>query len=858
MVPELEVELLVTRAERKRRNIASGQVEKTTRTPRVPGEKRPKQPRVIKALIRSFPWTKHPEMAPPCTTCPLNRGRWVLAEGDMEKAKLIIVLDAPSPVDVTSERPVTGPVGDEFRKLLVAAGLNIDEILFTYLAKCRALNETEDVVDEASSKCAAHFLRSEIAASTSKHIMLCGGTALSHILDLNSVGFARGKVYPVEGRSIIPTFHPYVLKGDPEEALLFKKDIQLVAELVAGGKGIEYDYKGVYSTADFEAAMTVLMGAEELFFDLETNTLDPWDPGARIVSLAISYTDYQAYFFPTTQALFDKWGFDLNLDQMLMGFKALFERAVRRGGHACKFDVKFPKVLWGINIDEISADSVISQYLLDSRLGTRGLDSLAWEYLGSEALLYDELVIARIKKGEAEQIGLEDIEKLKNYNCPDADFSRRIAHILDQKVAETNQTYALTTVLLPAIVGFADVEIAGMQVDVPALISYRDNEIKPEYEAILEKLKTFCPKPEEANFSSNPYKSHLLYDVWKLPVLSKTAKKKPQVDEAALEKLIVTLKKTDPKDERIALLNLILEYQEKEKLISTYVEGWLRLIKSDGRLHCNYNLDVTETGRTSSSDPNLQNVPTFFRKFIISRWPGGKIVQGDYKQAEVRVAALLSGDENLKELFRQGKDPYRYIASLAYKKSEEEVTDIERDRSKPALLARMYLGQAETIAMELKITTKEAEALLSVVDAQFPGVGRYAEKVKKEVLKTRKIVFPFTHRVRKFSKYDLESAQERIFRRAVNAPHQGIASDLTVLSLLYAQRLQKHFNMQSLVIANVHDNVSNDCPAEEAQQMAEILHEIMSNPVADWVDIPMRADIYCGDNWASKTKVKFD
>lgn len=858
--PDLEVDLLVTRAERKRRKSLDEM--KAPKKLQLSGKKKlstqSKTPRASKLQVqpRHFIWERNIVTVEPCATCPLNKGKQVWHEGDLKTAKVMIVGEHPGYYEDQTGKPFSGKVGQWFRKVLKEAGFVPEEYVLTNVVKCNTDKAEGKGTQEAINNCASYFLRKEIEESAAEYILVCGRLAMNLLLNLDSIHHARGKIYTIGNKKLLPTLHPAGVLRNPEDELIFKSDITRLKELVSGKVAKPVNYTLVRTIEQLAEAKKRLFEAEDVYFDIEYPVLDPWAVGSRVTCVSASVEDYQAYCFITSEPLIEHHKIEVTAEQAKSMLVDFFESSVPKGGQYVKSDCRYLQVVWGVEVKNVLYDSILSHYLIDARRGTHGLDILSWTYLGEA---YDENVVARIGT-DLEQLAVDEFDKFVEYSCQDSDRCRRVDKILLKEIKKQELTYPLTNIIIPGSAAFVQIEIAGMKVDVPALLEYKQQQEKKRDE-LLGILNAYVPESTEPKWTSGDFVAWLLFEVYKMPVFRRTEggetkEGRPAVDDEALQFAFGKVLEEGEASENVRLMRTLFEFNTLMNEYKTYTNGWLKFIKPDGKLHTTYTLDIAVTGRTSSTQPNLQNVPKEFRRFIIPSWEGGRIVSGDYKAAEVRIGAILANETNLIQLFNDGKDPYRFLSANALDKTEDEVTSDERDQAKPAFLARMYLGQAETVAGQLGVPVAKAQLLLELIDKYFPRLRIHADEVKKSVLKTHEVICPLNKRRRRFPSYLLEGkeTQNHCIRQAVNFPHQTTASDLNLIASARIVDFFSSENLQSKVCSNVHDSISVDSPPEEPEQAALIVKTMMEELDLPWLSVPMKSDVKIGNNWATGEK----
>ncbi|HEY7805113.1 MAG TPA: DNA polymerase, partial [Orrella sp.] len=476
-------------------------------------------------------------------------------------------------------------------------------------------------------------------------------------------------------------------------------------------------------------------------------------------------------------------------------------------------------------------------YVLESHRSV-SLEQLAQRWLGLKGLSYQDLC----GKG-AQQIGFDevDIEQASQYACEDADYTRRLHDALYpqvQSVQTLEQTYALE---LDVSTVLWRIERTGVAIDVDVL--------KKQSHAIGEKLLTLEKQAFELagqpfNLNSPKQLGEILFGQMQLPVVRKTASGAPSTDEEVLSKLA----------EDYPLPKLLLQYRGLAKLKSTYTDKLPKMVNPNtGRVHTNYAQAAVITGRLSSSDPNLQNIPIRtpegrqVRQAFVPTKAGNKLVSADYSQIELRVMAHVSGDEGFCRAFEQGEDIHRATAAEVFNVSIDDVTQDQRRTAKTINFGLIYGMGAHGLATNLGIARDAAQTYIDRYFARYPGVAQYMAQTKTlaheqgyvETVFGRRLWLP-----------DINAGGARragAERAAINAPMQGTAADLIKKAMVRVLSWLDSEALQSKVIMQVHDELVLDVPANELELVSRKLPELMCEIAT--LKVPLLAEVGQGDNW---------
>lgn len=601
------------------------------------------------------------------------------------------------------------------------------------------------------------------------------------------------------------------------------------------------NWNATYTLIDTEAAFKTflkeLKQQKRFAIDLETTGLEP--VGAWIVGYAISWEVGKGYYL----AVRGKGEQLLDPDKTLTALKPILEDpAVAKVNHNIKYDLLVLRAN-GVNLAGIAGDSMVAHYLLHSGDRTHGLDALTSAYFGHENISITEL----IGKGK-KQITMAEVptEKAAQYAGEDADAAWRLAEVLEPEVEKEGLQKLYDEVEIPLIDVLAELEFNGVLLDLPLLA--RLGASMGEQAAALEaKIHELAGKP--FNIGSLKQLQQVLFTDLKLPVLKKTGiKGEPSTDSEVLEKLAAMgheLPKT------------LLAHRKVTKLKSTYVDALPTLVnKATGRVHTSFNQTVTTTGRLSSSDPNLQNIPMRteqgreIRQAFVAR-PGWKILTADYSQIELRLLAHFCDDPVLKSAFAEGTDIHTRVAAEVFKVSEKEVSKEQRGVAKMVNFGVLYGMSAVGLSMRLSIDKKQAAKFIDDYFARYPTVLAYQEGVLKRARETGYVGTVLGRRrrfdptaIRPRSTYDQRNQAER---EAINLEIQGSAADLLKVAMLNIHRRLKAEGWESLMILSVHDELVFEVPEAELADVAKLVRHEMTTAMT--FGVPLQVDMAAGPNW---------
>ncbi len=595
----------------------------------------------------------------------------------------------------------------------------------------------------------------------------------------------------------------------------------------------DIDYQMVNTPAQLQNLLETIQSAELVAFDTETNSIDPMQ--AKLVGMSFSVKVGQAWYVPLAHmGLLDE---QLDKAQTLTLLKPWLEdTTARKVLQNAKFDTHV-LANEGIQLKGVKHDTMLMAYVLASNKKV-ALEELASRYLGRQGLSFEAICG---KGASAITFDYVPLDKATQYACEDADFTFQLAQVLAPKieaVAGFAATYDLEMQVWPVLYAM---ERVGVKLDEREL-----HQQSGELGDTLAKLEKQAYELAEQEFNLNSPKQlgEILFDKLQLPVVSKTSKGAPSTDEETLSKLA----------EDYPLPKLILEYRSLAKLKSTYTDKLPKMVfTGTGRVHTNYAQAAVVTGRLSSSDPNLQNIPVRteegrrVRKAFIAE-PGYHLMSADYSQIELRVMAHISGDENLQKAFAEGKDIHRATAAEVFGVELEAVSSEQRRAAKAINFGLIYGMGAFGLAANLGISRDAAQNYIARYFTRYPGVAAYMETTRAKANDDGYVETVFGRRLWlpeiQGAKGPRRAAAERA---AINAPMQGTAADLIKKAMVAVQQWLVEQKMQSRMIMQVHDELVLEVKDEEAALVKEQLPKLMAS-VAE-LAVPLLAEVGEGENW---------
>ncbi len=583
---------------------------------------------------------------------------------------------------------------------------------------------------------------------------------------------------------------------------------------------------------NFDSLLLEIQDAKEFSVDLETTSLNPRQ--AKIVGVALSTNDSVGHYIPVGHV---NSGPQLDHDLVLKKLKPFLEDPkFKKVGQNLKYDASV-LLAHGIRLEGIGADTMIAAYVLDPT-GRHNLDTLCKKYLDYTPMSFEDVC----GKGK-NQITFDQvpIDLATRYSAEDALYSLKLWKQLKPELEQEKLMQVFAEIDLPLVPVLVDMESAGSAIDVPWL-----NELSSRFEKNLAEIQEeiFKYSKEPLNLNSPKQIAELLFEELKLPTQSKT-KTGYSTDASVLEALAPLHR----------VPRLMLEYREISKLKGTYVDPLPLLIDpKTGKVHSSFHQTVTATGRLSSSDPNLQNIPArtergqLIRKAFVPS-PGNILISADYSQIELRILAHLSGDPALIASFRKGEDVHKRTASELYGIGPDQVTDSQRQLAKAINFGLMYGKTAFGLAQELQISRTEAKSMIDRYFERYRGVKNFLDQ---QIITAKEQGFTETALGRKRKLPELASNNPAIRgigeRMAMNTPIQGTAADLMKIAMIKVHDQLEKRDLKAKMIIQVHDEILLDCPLDEKSHVLDVVTGCMESAFP--MSVPLVVNTSTGANWS--------
>ncbi|WP_397436091.1 DNA polymerase I [Pseudomonas chlororaphis] len=608
---------------------------------------------------------------------------------------------------------------------------------------------------------------------------------------------------------------------------------------------VEAQYETILDQARFDVWLEKLKNAKLFAFDTETTGIDAQQ--AQLVGLSFAVQANEAAYIPLTHSYIGAPE-QLDRDTVLRALKPILEdpNKLKVGQHA-KFDMNIlancaigGDQANGITVRGVAFDTMLESYVLNSTATRHDMDSLAEKYLGHTTVSFQDIAGKGAKQLTFDQIALEQAGP---YAAEDADVTLRLHQVLHEKLAAIpSLASVLSDIEMPVVPVLARIERQGALVDADLLgvqsIELGDKMVALEREA-------FEIAGEEFNLGSPKQLGVILYDKLGLPVLKKTAKGQPSTAEEVLAKLA---------EDDYPLPKVLMQYRSMSKLKSTYTDRLPEQINPrTGRIHTSYHQAVASTGRLSSSDPNLQNIPVRtaegrrIRQAFIAP-PGYKLLAADYSQIELRIMAHLSRDEGLLNAFRNNLDVHTATAAEVFKVELKDVSSDQRRSAKAINFGLIYGMGAQKLGKDIGVDTKTAKAYIDTYFARYPGVREYMDRTRAQAAEQGYVETLFGRRLY-LPEINSNKPQERAGaeRTAINAPMQGTAADIIKKAMVAVDNWLATSGLDAKVILQVHDELVLEVREDLVDQVSEEIRGHMSK--AATLDVPLLVEVGVGSNW---------
>ncbi|MGB3799466.1 MAG: DNA polymerase I, partial [Lewinella sp.] len=592
----------------------------------------------------------------------------------------------------------------------------------------------------------------------------------------------------------------------------------------------EHDYQKA-DTAEGRGKLIKQLQQQKLIsFDTETTSVDPTT--AELVGMSFSWKSGEAYYVPVPE---DR----KEAEAIVAEFASLLaDEAIDKVGQNLKYDMIVLE-RYGATVKGKLLDTMVMHYLLhpDKR---HKMDLLSEEYLNYKPVPIESLIGKGKKQLTMRQVAME---KVVPYACEDADITLQLYHALWPELEEEELVELYETVEAPLIPVLRDIELEGINVDGEFLQAYSKT-LTEELQSIEKAIYEIAGS--EFNIGSPKQIGEILFGRMGVPYKgSKTKTGQFKTDEATLAEVSA----------EYPIVKQILRHRSLSKLLGTYVDALPLLMNEDGRIHSSFNQTIAATGRLSSANPNLQNIPVRtpegaeVRKAFIPRDDNHILLASDYSQIELRLVASLSKDEGMLDAFRTGKDIHTATAALIFDVPYDEVTRVQRYQAKTINFAILYGAGAQRLTQELEISRSEASQLIANYYERFTGLKQFMSGAVEQA-KEEGYVSTLLGRKRGLRDINSRSSVARALaeRMAMNTPIQGTAADMIKLAMIRIHKALREKNFKTRMILQVHDELVFDAPRDEVEKVTPLIEKLMREAIPN-LDVPIVVETGTGENW---------
>lgn len=598
----------------------------------------------------------------------------------------------------------------------------------------------------------------------------------------------------------------------------------------------------VQDEAALDALARTLEGASAIAFDTETTSTDQMS--AKLVGISLAVNEGEGYYIPIGHIGTDKPQLPLArvIERLI---PAMTDPQITKIGHNIKYDAVI-LARHGLNVSPLSFDTMIGQWLVqpDGSRRKLGLKDQAFIRLGIEMIEITDLIGTGKKQITMDRVS---IASAAPYAAADADMTLRLVAPIQAEITELQLEKLFHEIEMPLVPVLVDMEQAGVLID-STILNQLSDEVAETLRGLEKEIYTVCGY--EFNLNSSQQLSEALFDHLQLPTqgLRKTSSGRFSTAADVLDSL--------QEEDTTGVISLILQYREFEKLRSTYLDSLPSLVNSQtGRIHSSFNQTGAITGRISSSDPNLQNIPIRteqgrrVREAFIAA-PGYRLIAADYSQVELRILAHVSQDEGLSKAFHEDQDIHASTAAAVYGIPLEQVDRGQRSFAKSVNFGLMYGMGAYRLARSADLTLAEAEEFIKTYFERFPRVRAYLDGTLQmaaregyvETLLGRRRYFPILQ-----STTANRQDRARAEREAINMPIQGTAADVIKIAMVRLHDALAARKLRGQMILQVHDELVLEAPEDEVDQMAALVVEVMENAYP--LSVPLRVDVHVGQHW---------
>jgi uracil-DNA glycosylase family 4 len=691
------------------------------------------------------------------------------------------------------------------------AGIDLNQCYFTTVM--HGVSPDGEPPTPKEVKACTEYLKEEIAKVKPKYVLLLGATALKGALGRAKLTEVHGSAILEDGITYLPTFHPALVLRDPTRFDSFVDDVKKFSVAVTGKTGAFKPELNMYVVESWESFAVMIKDMEdsrEMSFDLETSDLNPYKPNVWVNCLTV--TTPNAQWIVPLEHKESKWKGNRHDQLVILQTIKDVMKGHKIVGHNAKFDNKWLMRCYGLRFP-LTFDTMIATKLCDENLPHISLKYLARRFFNAPE--YD------IK--ETEKMGECDAKTLYTYCATDGYYTLKLYYLLREELERNpGLKKVFINISMPLSNALEQVEANGVYVNMEKFAEV-EKELLAKREALQAELDAYA----KINWRSRDQVANLFYNQFGLQILERTDTGKPSTAEGVLKRL----------ENQHPAVKKLLEYREVTKTISAFIEGWKEFIDENGRMHPNFNITGTVTGRLSCNEPNLQQVPKDGKiRNLITAPEGWTFVEADLSQIELRVAAMLAMEPTMLRIYNEGKiDLHTYTAAILTGKPTDKVEKKDRSNAKPVNFGLLYGMQAPTLKEYAftnygqDITLEQATEFRHKFFATYRGLPIWHEKQKQEARLNGGIT-TLTGRIRHLPA--ISSRDKKVVaeaeRQAINSPVQSFSSDMCVSALIeLANTLDP---AECRIVGNVHDAILFEVRNDKVEELSAYIHKVMCAP----------------------------
>lgn len=790
-----------------------------------------------------------------CEKCGLCKFRKNIVNGSGDPtARIFIVGEGPGLKEDVYGQPFVGPAGSLLKKLMAQAGLEYRSVFFSNTVRCLPKGTTK-VVREPSYEeieACAPYLEQEIAAVKPTIIVPAGNTALRYIMGAKNLNISRQRGLEIWSDKykckIMPIFHPAAILRNPKYENVTTQDLARI-KTSADTKAMSVSGMGAYEVADTPEKLEILFkhleNEPEMAVDLETTGLD-W-LNSQIISVGFSWKERTGWCLPflntkkTEEELITRFWDDATFLKLSTRLKKALMLPSKKVFHNSKFDLKH-LTYHGYPVANAYFDTMLAHHLIDENAeNLHGLKDCAWVYTDMGG--YDKEVsdFFTLNKKLKRQYIMLPFNILTKYNAADADCTFRLFKKFEPLLHAQGLSRLKKQIVNPMRDVLLQTELVGVQVDTDYIEKLRIEYTKKKGEleaSIFSKTGAF-------NINSAKELRAVLYEKNNFKTDRATKKGAMSTDKGTLAELVKEYPTHD-------IPKFLLQYRETSKMLSTFIEGLSEWLDTEGRIHSTYKQHGTVTGRLSSAEPNLQNIPrdSTIRGLFVAK-AGHKLIEADYGQAEFRFWALYSQDPQMISDIASGQDIHKMTASSAFGVPISLVTKKQRQDAKAIVFGLMYGRGTWSVAQQLGMNEEEAEKVVQIFFSRYPKAKRWL-KDTVTVARQRGYVMNHFGRIRRLPGINStdEIVRSEAERQAQNSPIQSGASDMTCIASIRIKAELARRKLAGQLVLTVHDSVIYEVPDSEVEESLTIVKTEIERPI-EGINVPMVAEVKMGGRWGA-------